>query len=505
MIYSITIYMLVSQALFAKAFVGPQGEYAWSIVQTSDGGYAVAGWTNSFGAGGDELLVLKLTSSGGLSWDKTFGGTAFDGDPSIIQTSDGGCAVAGYTNSFGAGVSDCLVLKLTGSGDLSWAKTFGGANYDDPYSIIQTSDGGYALAGYTNSFGAGGHDFLVLKLTGSGDLQWAKTFGGTLDDEAWSITQTSDGGYALAGWTWNFGARYQDFFVLKITSSGDFQWAKRFGGADFDYAYSIIQTSDGGYAVLGETKSFGAGRRDFLVLKLTGSGDLSWAKTFGGTNDDYPRSIIQTSDGGYALAGWTLGFGAGNTDVLVLKLTGSGDLSWAKTFGGANYDYARSIIQTSDGGYAVAGETGSFGGGGYNVLVLKIGPDGSYPGCVADCSPTVSTVTPDASSLIPSTSSLSLGADCSPTITTPTLATTNACTPGDLGESDLLPGNRLTCSAFSGGLVFNAPADLVINIYSVDGRVAYSGQLQKGENRISLDRGVYLWQAGTYRGKAAVR
>jgi len=184
-----------------------------------------------------------------------------------------------------------------------------------------------------------------------------------------------------------------------------------------------------------------------------------FAKTFGGTSWDEAYSIIQTSDGGYAVAGETGSFGTDPGDLLVLKLTSSGGLSWAKTFGGVGDDGAFSIIQTSDGGYAVAGETGSFGGGGYNVLVLKIGPDGSYPGCVADCSPTVRTVTPNSSSPTPSTSSLSLGADCSPTITTPTLATTNACTPGDLGESDLLPGNRLTCSAFSGGLVFNAPAD----------------------------------------------
>jgi hypothetical protein len=177
---------------------------------------------------------------------------------------------------------------------------------------------------------------------------------------------------------------------------------------------------------------------------------------------------------------------------------------FAKTFGGTDWDYAFSIIQTSDGGYAVAGETESFGAGSWDFLVLKLGLDGSYPGCVADCSPTVSIVTPNSSSPTPSTSSLSLGADCSPTVGTPTLTITDACPPA-VEESHVLPGNRLTCSAFSGGLVFNAPADLVIKIYSVDGRVAYSGQLRKGESRISLGRGVYLWRAGTYRGKAAVR
>ena len=333
---------------------------------------------------------------------------------------------------------------------------------------------------------------------------FAKTFGGTNDDYSFSIIQTSDGGYAVLGETKSFGAGGADLLVLKLTSSGGFSWARTFGGTGSDYPCSIVQTSDGGYAVGGYTESFGAGDYDFLVLKLTSSGGLSWAKTFGGTDYDGAYSMIQTSDGGYALAGATISFGAGG-DFLVLKLTSSGGLQWAKTFGGTSLDYAWSIIQTSDGGFAVAGYTNSFGAGGYDLFVLKLGPDGSYPGCVADCSPTVNTPSLSSSSPTPSTSSLSLGADCSPTIGTPNLTITDVCAPMDIGESDLLPGNRLTCSAFSGGLVFNAPADLVINIYSVDGRVAYSGQLRQGENRISLSWGVYLWQAGTYGGKAAVR
>jgi len=170
-----------------------------------------------------------------------------------------------------------------------------------------------------------------------------------------------------------------------------------------------------------------------------------FAKTFGGTRYDEAYSIVQTSDGGYAVAGKTGSFGAGYGDLLILKLTSSGDLQWAKTFGGTDVDYAYSIIQTSDGGYAVGGCTESFGAGLGDLLILKLGPDGSYPGCVADCSPTVNTPSLSSSSPTPSTSSLSLGADCSPTIGTPNLTLTNACPPA-VEESDVLPGNRLTCS-----------------------------------------------------------
>jgi len=164
---------------------------------------------------------------------------------------------------------------------------------------------------------------------------------------------------------------------------------------------------------------------------------------------------------------------------------------FAKTFGGTGYDWATSIIQTSDGGYAVAGGTNSFGAGWADLLALKLGPDGSYPGCVADCSPTVNTPSLSSSSPTPSASSPSLGANCSPTVGTPNLTITDACPPA-VEESHVLPGNRLTCSLLSGGLFFNSPADLIINIYSVDGRGVYSGQLRQGENRISLGRGVYL-------------
>jgi len=503
MIYYITTHMLVS-VLFAKAYGGTSGDEAYSIVQTTDGGYAVAAYTYSFGAGSYDFLVLKLNSSGGLDWARTFGGTDWDWAYSMVQTTDGGYAVAGYTGSFGAGDYDFLVLKLNSSGGLEWARTFGGTGWDGAYSMVQTTDGGFAVAGRTESFGAGGYDLLVLKLNSSGDLQWARTFGGTDWDWAYSIVQTTDGGYAVAGYTRSFGAGDYDFLVLKLNSSGGLDWARTFGGTGWDEARSIVQTSDGGYAVAGYARSFGAGGYDLMVLKLNSSGGLDWARTFGGTNYDYAYSITQTTDGGYAVAGKTKSFGAGDYDFLVLKLNSSGGLQWARTFGGTDWDEARSIVQTSDGGYAVAGYAGSFGAGSGDFLVLKLGPDGSYPGCAEDCSPTVGTPSPSASSPSLSTSSPSVGADCSPTVGTPTLTVTDACPPA-VEESGVSSGKGITCSPLSGGILFNSPANIGIKIYSVDGRVAYSGELKKGENRIALGQGVYLWIAGQYRGKAAVR
>jgi len=230
-----------------------------------------------------------------------------------------------------------------------------------------------------------------------------------------------------------------------------------------------------------------------------------FAKTYGGTSSDYAYSITQTTDGGYAIAGNTWSFGAGDGDFLVLKLSASGGLEWARTFGGTAADYTYAITQTADGGYAVAGYTWSFGVGDGDFIVLKMGPEGNYPGCVTDRLPTVGTPNLSTSSPSLATSSPSVGVDCSPSVGTPTPTITNACTPVDVEESDPLLGKGMSCSPVSGGLAFNAPAELGINIYSVDGRVYYSSQLQKGENRITLGQGVYLWIAGPYRGKAAVR
>ncbi len=274
--------LLVSQNLFAKAFRGPNFDRARSIVQATDEGFAVAGYTYSFGAGNDDLLVLKLAPDGSLSWAITFGGTNEDRAQFIIQTTDGGFAVAGRITSSSTYSWDFVVLKLASDGSLSWARTFGGADIDSATAIVQTADGGFAVAGVTHSFGAGFRDLLVLKLASDGSLSWARTFGEIYDDWAHYIIQTTDGGFAVAGSTTSFGVGNYDLFILKLAPDGSLSWARTYGGTSNDYALSITQTMDGGFAVAGVTHSFGAGNDDLLVLKLASDGSLSWARTFGG-------------------------------------------------------------------------------------------------------------------------------------------------------------------------------------------------------------------------------
>jgi hypothetical protein len=192
-----------------------------------------------------------------------------------------------------------------------WSQTYGGSDDDYAYSVLQTSDGGYALAGYTDSSGAGGFDFYLIKSNSAGSTNWTKTYGGAGDDLAYSLIQTSDGGYALAGYTSSSGAGYYDFYLVKTDLSGNLQWSKTYGGAGDDEAHSVIQTSDGGYALAGWTDSFGGSGYDFYLVKTDPSGSMLWNRTYGVAGNNEAYSVIQTADGGYALAGYTDYFGAG--------------------------------------------------------------------------------------------------------------------------------------------------------------------------------------------------
>jgi len=363
---------------FCKAIGGASHDDGRFLIQTSDGGYAIAGGTISFGAGGEDVYVVKLDAKGNLQWTKTIGGKKEEVGNSLIQTSDGGYAIAGVTNSFGAGEKDVYVVKLDANGNLQWTKTIGGPGDELGASLIQTSDGGYAIAGYTKSFGAGGEDVYVVKLDANGNLQWTKTIGGPENEEGSCLIQTSDGGYAIAGYTLSFGAGWADVYVVKLDASGNLQWTKTIGGKDVDGGLSLIQTSDGGYAITGATNSFGAASGDVYVVKLDANGNLQWTKTIGGPEIETGSSLIQTSDGGYAIAGHTKSFGAGDWDVYVVKLDAKGNLQWTKTIGAKNkYSSKLSLIQTSDGGYAIASHTESFGAGESDVYVIKLDRNGN--------------------------------------------------------------------------------------------------------------------------------
>ncbi len=376
-LFLILLLALSGLAGWERTYGGSDHDYGSSVAQTSDGGYIVAGGTRSFGAGSGDIYLVKTDAVGDTIWTRTYGGSSYDYGYSVAQTSDGGYIVAGMTESFGAGSYDVYLVKTDAVGDTIWTRTYGGSDYDRGNSVAQTTDGGYIVAGETECFGAGEYDVYLVKTDGLGDTIWTRTYGGSGDDWGSSVAQTSDGGYIVAGVTECFGAGESDVYLVKTDCDGDTIWTRTYGVSDDDYGRSIAQTSDGGYIVAGvyDYDYWEAGTGDVYLIKTDAVGDTIWTRTYGGSHDDYGRSVAQTSDGGYIVAGWTEFFGAGNYDVYLVKTDCDGDTMWTRTYGGSSGDYGYSVAQTSDGGYIVAGVTLSFGAGSgvgwYDVYLVK--------------------------------------------------------------------------------------------------------------------------------------
>jgi hypothetical protein len=362
---------------FQEAFGGSGVDWANSVQQTSDGGYIIIGYTNSFGAGNKDIYLVKMNVNGDTLWTKTYGGTGDDEGNSVQQTSDGGYIIVGYTNSFGAGGYDVYLIKVNINGDSLWTKTFGGAGDDYANSVCQTSDGGYIITG-SGLFGSGGGDIYLIKTDTVGNIQWNKTYGSVAYyiDWGYSVKQTTDGGYIISGFYLGVNA---DVWLIKTASNGNILWSRTFGGAASEIGASCQQTSDGGYIVAGSTNSFGAGNNDVYLIKTDMNGDTLWTKTYGNTGDDKGYSVQQTTDGGFIIAGYYI-ISSGVSDVYLIKTDGNGNLSWSKTFGGANGEFGYSVQQTLDGGYILVGMTQSFGAGNSDIYVIKTDSNGNS-GC----------------------------------------------------------------------------------------------------------------------------
>jgi len=411
-----------------KSLGGTGVDFSNCIQPTADGGYVMAGYTGSGNGDVDpngihgvfDLWVVKLNASGNIQWQKTLGGSNYDIAYSIKSTSDGGYVVAGTSNSNDYQVSgnngsiDCWVVKLDANGTIQWQKSLGGSFDDFAYSFQTTPDGGYIVAGASNSNDIdvtgnhGGADYWVVKLNSTGNIQWQKSLGGSNNDYAQSIQTVSDGGYVVAGYsrsidgdvTGNHG--FYDYWVVKLDVNGNIQWQKSLGGSGFDRAWAIHSTSDGGYVVVGDSDSNNGdvtgnhgGYPDYWVIKLDVSGNIIWQKSLGGSAADIAYSVQTTIDGGYIVCGSSStntvsndGDITGNhssSDYWVVKLDVSGNIVWQKSLGGSFSDTARSIQVTSDGGYVVAGYTESSDGnltgnhGSYDCWVVKLGSELAIP------------------------------------------------------------------------------------------------------------------------------
>lgn len=297
------------------------------------------------------------------------------------DTTDGGFVIAGTTYSVDGHVStsygngDIWIIKITSEGDIQWEKTLGGSRDDQVYSIEQTTDGGYIVAGFTRSddhdvsFNHSlNNDCWVIKLDISGNIVWEKTYGGTDRDFGIDIKQTSDNGYVIAGTTYSIDGDITtsnlgngDCWIIKINSQGDLEWQKTIGTPAKEAGQAILQADNGDYLFLGVTElpdSEYHNDNDILLVRLSESGNIQWQKTFGGPRNDQPGSLYRIQDNGYIICGLTdVSEGDFNADAWVIKIDEAGIIEWQRTYGGSGFDIANKIRQTADDGYIIAGNT----------------------------------------------------------------------------------------------------------------------------------------------------
>lgn len=364
-----------------KTYGGADQEIGGDFLKTDDGGYVLAGSTESYGSGGYDFWLVKTSSDGDKEWSRTYGGSKDDWAVSVIRTRDGGYALAGITKSYGE--SSFWLVKTDSQGNREWSKTFG--KWPDAWkeegeeillvqqtwvgSVCQAQDDGYVLAGQT----LWGKDSWLLKVDSNGNKEWRRTYGEAKDKEAApSVIQSQDCGYAAIGQKSNTEPSSTDAWLLKTSSQGDEKWSKVYGGSEADRGESVVQTRKGEYVVAGETMSFGNGAYDFWLVKTDTQGNKEWSKTYGGKGQEFAKSVIQTQDNGYVLAGGTKSYGSGAWDFWLVKTDSKGDKKWSKTIGGPDNDRGWSVAQTQDGDYILSGQTESYGSGEADFCLMKL-------------------------------------------------------------------------------------------------------------------------------------
>jgi len=356
---------------FIHTYGGLRYEEGTSVVTTFDGGYMMVGSTGSFGLGNSDIYAVKVDSNGTYEWSKSFGGPNSDIGMSVKQTVDSGYIITGYTNSLGAGGYDVYVIKTDSIGDSLWTRTFGGGDWDLGYDVVQTMDGGYAIAGETYSYGSGYNDMYLIRLDPMGDSLWTRTYGGNQTDYARTLTETADTGFIVAGATYTFDLDSGDAFVLKTNSVGDTVWTASYGGTGTDLVNDVIETIDMGYACLGTTNSYNAKNEDMYLFRIDQFGVMSWFTAIGSLEgNEQGSSLVELRYKRYATLGYS-DFLGGDGDKIYMAITNEiGGFVLGRSYGFNEDERGFSIAKRQNGGLAIFGTTSSIGVGLTDMLLI---------------------------------------------------------------------------------------------------------------------------------------
>ncbi len=381
----------IPQEEWNRTFGGSDDDVGTFGQQTKDGGYIITGYTSSYGADAPyswlinpphrgDLWLIKTDSNGKKEWDRTFGGLGREMGFSVQQTKDGGYIITGGKKSFWIGNYHVWLVKTDSNGIMEWDKTFGGSGEDLGFSVRQTIDGGYIIAGYTSV--SDGRKAWLIKTDPEGNKEWDIS-SGRVNSEAASVCQTKDGGYIMTGYTSSSGGGKEDVLLIKTDPKGNWEWLKTFGGPNKDIGFSVQETKDYGYIITGVT-SLGAGKENVWMIKTDSKGDMEWDKTYGGTGYNAGTCIQQTKDDGYVITGYNSTSSGINKSyfpflgptyrgrVWLIKTDSTGNKEWDMTFGGLGNDWGNYVQETQDGGYIIIGVAESYGAGKEDVWLIKV-------------------------------------------------------------------------------------------------------------------------------------
>ena len=339
---------------------------------TNDDGYILVGFTTSFGRGEDVWLV-RTDSHGDTLWTRAYGGTADDRGIYVTATSDSGFLIVGHTESFGASGEDVYIIKTDAYGAPVWTRRFGGSADDIGYGGVETASG-YVVVAMSKSYGGADDDIWALWLTEAGDTTYTRIYGGDNDDDHPVIQKTyPDSGFIILARTDCWGSGY-DAWLVKTDAYGDTLWTHAYGGANYEHPHGVQQTFDGGYIIVSDTESYSSGSRDIWLVKTDSLGDTLWTRSYGGGSEDLGTWVEQTSDSGYIVTGITVSFGPGGRDAWLLKTDANGDTTWTLTFGDTGADEFSSVKVSPGGAYVALGRTNSFGTSDYSYYLVKTCP-----------------------------------------------------------------------------------------------------------------------------------
>lgn len=367
----------ISNVSFSQSFhrtYGRWGAETGTCVQsTLDGNYVISSYTTVLGLGYEDAYLLKVDTAGTLLWSKTYGGSLSDKAYFVSTCTDGGFILTGVTSSFGAGNYDLYLIRTDSNGNLLWSTAVGGSGNDYGWNVVQTNDGGFLAAGYSTSFSNANWDGYLVKTNSGGILQWAKVFGGAQMDAFYGLANTNDGGYILTGASATHSAGSSDMWLLKLNSNGDTLWTKLYGRLTEDAGNAVIQTSDGGYMVVGDIHvSDTTGAHHAALLKTDSQGNMQWVNVYGShPGSEIGYAVRQTPDEGYVLMGNTGAYGGGGNDMLLVKTSSSGGLMWSKTYGTTGDDDGWYFHKTPHEGNMIVAGTTSFGAGQYDVYLVN--------------------------------------------------------------------------------------------------------------------------------------